>query len=53
MIEKLSHFPVNWIDGMSINKTHFTAGQNFVSDSVRGVVGVHTSMIGEVLLHVQ
>ena len=53
MIEKLSHFPVNWIDGMSINKTHFTAVQNFVSDSVRDAVGVHTSMIGYGLLPVQ
>ncbi len=53
MIEKLSHFPVNWIDGMKINKTHFTDIQNFVSDSVRDAVGVHTSMIDYGLLPVQ
>lgn len=53
MLEKLSHFPVNWIDGMSINKTHFTDVQNFVSDSVRDAVGVHTSMIGYGLLPVK
>jgi predicted component of type VI protein secretion system len=53
MIEKLSHFPVNWIDGMKINKTHFTAVQNYVNDSVRDAVGVHTSMIDYGLLPVQ
>jgi hypothetical protein len=53
MIEKLNHFPVNWIDGMKINKTHFTDVQNFVSDSVRDAVGVHTSMISYGLLPVQ
>jgi len=53
MIEKLNHFPVNWIDGMKINKTHFTEVQNFVSDSVRDAVGVHTSMIGYGLLPVK
>lgn len=53
MIEKLTHFPVNWIDGMKINKTHFSDVQNFVSDSVRDSVGVHTSMISYGLLPVQ
>lgn len=53
MIEKLNHFPVNWIDGMKINKNHFTDVQNFVSDSVRDAVGVHTSMIDYGLLPVQ
>ena len=53
MIEKLNHFPVNWIDGMKINKSHFADVQNFVSDSVRDAVGVHTSMIGYGLLPVK
>ncbi|SDQ17057.1 hypothetical protein SAMN05421664_0861 [Chryseobacterium soldanellicola] len=52
MIEKLNHFPVNWIDGMKINKTHFTAVQDFISDSVRDSVGIHTSMINYGLLPV-
>ena len=52
MIEKLNHFPVNWIDGMKINKTHFTEVQNFVSDSIRDSVGIHTSMINYGLLPV-
>lgn len=53
MIEKLTHFPVNWIDGMKINKTHFTDVQHFVSDSIRDTVGIHTSMINYGLLPVQ
>lgn len=53
MIEKLTHFPVNWIDGMKINKTHFTTVQDFVSDNVRDAVGIHTSMIDYGLLPVQ
>ena len=52
MIEKLNHFPVNWIDGMKINKSHFLDVQNFVSDSIRDSVGIHTSMINYGLLPV-
>lgn len=53
MIEKLTHFPVNWIDGMKINKSHFTDVQNFISDSVRDSVSVHTSIISYGLLPVK
>lgn len=52
MIEKLNHFPVNWIDGMKINKTHFIAMQDYVGDAVKDSVGVHTSMIDYGLLPV-
>ncbi|MFP3593132.1 hypothetical protein [Chryseobacterium sp. SIMBA_038] len=52
MIEKLNHFPVNWIDGMKINKTHFNAVQDFISDSIRDSVGIHTTMINYGLLPV-
>jgi predicted component of type VI protein secretion system len=52
MIEKLNHFPVNWIDGMKINKSHFLEVQNFVSDSIRDSVGIHTSMMNYGLLPV-
>ena len=31
----LSHYPVNWIDGMKLSSSHFTAVQDFVTDSVR------------------
>ena len=52
MIEKLNHFPVNWIDGMKINKNHFLEVQNFVYDSIRDSVGIHTSMMNYGLLPV-
>ncbi|WP_415325640.1 hypothetical protein [Chryseobacterium sp. MMS23-Vi53] len=52
MIEKLNHFPVNWIDGMKINKTHFNAVQDFMNDFIRDSVGIHTSMINYGLLPV-
>jgi predicted component of type VI protein secretion system len=53
MIEKLTHFPVNWKDGMKINKSHFNDVQNFISDSVRDSVSVHTSMISYGLVPVK
>ena len=31
----LSHYPVNWIDGMKLSSSHFIAVQDFVTDSVR------------------
>ncbi|MFS4432216.1 type VI secretion system baseplate subunit TssK [Chryseobacterium sp. S90] len=52
MIEKLKHFPVHWMDGMKINKSHFTDIQNFISDSVRDSVAVHTSPVDYGLLPV-
>lgn len=39
MIEKLNHFPVNWIDGMKINKSHFIAIQDNIADVVRDALG--------------
>ncbi len=39
MLEKLNHFPVNWVDGMKINKSHFIAMQDHLSDVVRDAMG--------------
>ncbi|AEW86755.1 hypothetical protein B0A78_06405 [Flavobacterium columnare NBRC 100251 = ATCC 23463] len=50
MIEKLNYFPVNWIDGMKINKNHFNSIQNFINDSIKDAVGLHTSLISYGLL---
>ncbi|KAF2517740.1 hypothetical protein [Flavobacterium foetidum] len=50
MIEKLNHFPVNWIDGMKINKTHFLAMQDNVSELVNDAIGIHTTPISYGLL---
>lgn len=35
MAENLKHFPVNWIDGMKINKNHFIDLQDNIEDLVR------------------
>ena len=28
----LTHYPVNWIDGMKLSSSHFTAVQDFVDE---------------------
>jgi hypothetical protein len=35
MAENIKHFPVNWIDGMKINKKHFIDLQDNIEDVVR------------------
>ncbi|UCA61771.1 hypothetical protein KB553_09620 [Chryseobacterium rhizoplanae] len=50
MVEKLKYYPLHWMDGMKINKSHFTAIQNFVSDAVRDVVGAQISPVNYGLL---
>ncbi|MDV6167391.1 hypothetical protein R1T16_03075 [Flavobacterium sp. DG1-102-2] len=35
MAENIKHFPVNWIDGMKINKNHFIDLQNNIEDIIR------------------
>ncbi|MEL1255876.1 hypothetical protein AAEO57_18930 [Flavobacterium sp. DGU38] len=50
MIEKLNHFPVNWIDGMKINKSHFLSMQNNVSELVNDAIGIHTTPMSYGLL---
>lgn len=35
MIENIKYFPVNWVEGMKINKNHFIDLQSFVEDFVR------------------
>ena len=36
----LTHYPVNWIDGMKLSSSHFIAVQDFVTDSVRDVIAL-------------
>ena len=48
MIEKLSHFPVNWIDGMKINKSHFLSIQDNVSELVNDAIGQASKSAKEV-----
>ena len=35
MAENIKHFPVNWIDGMKINKNHFIEFQDNMEDLIR------------------
>ena len=39
----LSHYPINWIDGMKLSSSHFTAVQDFVTDSVRDAIALRTT----------
>jgi hypothetical protein len=50
MVEKLNHFPVNWIDGMKINKSHFLSMQANVSELVNDAIGIHTTPMSYGLL---
>ena len=36
----LTHYPVNWIDGMKLSSSHFAAVQDFVTDSVRDAIAL-------------
>ena len=55
----LTHYPVNWIDGMKLSSSHFTAVQDFVTDSVRDAIALQTTdlnygflvMMGRIFLH--
>ena len=39
----LTHYPVNWIDGMKLSSSHFTAVQDFVTDSLRDAIALQTT----------
>ena len=39
----LTHYPVNWIDGIKLSGRHFTAVQDFVIDSLRDAIALQTT----------
>ena len=39
----LTHYPVNWIDGMKLSSSHFIAEQDFVTDSLRDAIDLQTT----------
>ena len=39
----LTHYLVNWIDGMKLSSSHFIAVQDFVTDSVRDAIALRTT----------
>ena len=43
MRDKQKHFPVNWIDGMKINKNHFIEQDNAWMDALQGMVSLGLS----------
>lgn len=45
MNERLRHYPVNWQDGMKINKDHFIAQDNAVQDSLYSVAALNISPV--------
>lgn len=40
-MSELSHYPVNWVDGMKINKEHFTQMNRAMADAVRDQAAIH------------
>jgi len=40
MITELTHFPVNWVDGMKISRRHFEQNEFFVHDAVRDAYAI-------------
>ena len=36
----LTHYPINWIDKMKLSSSHFTAVQDFVTDSLRDAIAL-------------
>ena len=39
----ITHYPVNWIDGMKLSSSHFIAEQDFVTDSLRDAIALQTT----------
>lgn len=50
MAENIKHFPVNWIEGMKINKNHFIESQNNVEDLIRDARSIETNELNYGLL---
>ncbi len=50
MAENIKHFPVNWIEGMKINKNHFIELQNNIEDIVRDARNLETNDLNYGLL---
>jgi hypothetical protein len=43
MRKNIKHFPVNWIDGMKINKDHFIAQDNATADALHDTAALNLS----------
>jgi hypothetical protein len=45
MRDSFKHFPVNWIDGMKINKSHFIAQDNACKDAIHDIAALTLSPV--------
>lgn len=45
MRDKLKHFPVNWINGMKINKDHFVAQDDGWKDAINDIAALNLSPV--------
>lgn len=50
MIEPIKHLSVNWVDGMQISEAHYTAQENYISDSLRDVASCTINQLNYGLL---
>ena len=41
MLPPLTHYPVNWVDGMKISRRHFAEADNFTTDHLRDATALH------------
>ncbi len=45
MRDQIKHFPVNWVDGMKINRKHFIAQDDAMRDALHDVGSLNTSPV--------
>ncbi|MGI4887037.1 MAG: hypothetical protein ACRYFR_18940 [Janthinobacterium lividum] len=41
MLPDITHYPVNWVDGMKISRRHFTEADQFTTDHLRDATALH------------
>ena len=41
MLPEITHYPVNWVDGMKIARRHFAEADHFTTDHLRDATAVH------------
>lgn len=41
MLPEITHYPVNWVDGMKISRRHFTEVEFFTTDHLRDATALH------------
>ena len=41
MLPAITHFPVNWVDGMKISRRHFEESNHAFADQLRDATALH------------